>query len=333
MPRNRNLDEASNIVQNDEVDYLDVDKPLPGQNFYCISFISPDKVLNQKENFYFHHYEKKNIEKFRVLFNTQLDDLINKCEDGTVDISQIISLKKQMEDLCKQETCTFDQFKEKYEDFKFVDEEKIGEEFDKNNSFQTSIRGVKVRGVFDTKREADIRAAVLQRQDTNFDVFVGQVGYWCPWDPNPQKIADVEYVNKELNTLMKEYKANAAKKDQFYEEQKRERQKDATVLSAEERIKHRHELQKTLDEQKELEQQQAESLNTNTVTTTSASLINTNTIDLLDNLVTVSSQESETINSLDVGSQDSKEISVDVQEQQLTSDDPWLQRKLQEQQQ
>lgn len=334
MPRNRNLDEASNAIQNDEVDYLDVDKPLPGQNYYCISFISPDKILNQKEQYFFHHYEKKNIDKFYTLFNTKLDELINKCEDGTVDISEIILLKKQVEDVCTSETCTFDKFKEKYEDFKFADEEHIGEDFDKNNNFQTSIRGVKVRGVFDTKREADVRAAVLQRQDINFDVFVGQVGYWCPWDPNPQKIADVEYVNKELNTLMKEYKANAAKKDQFYEEQKRERQKDATVLTAEDRIKHRHELQKTLDEQKELEKKQLEALNTDIFTsTTSASLINTSDIDLLDNLVTVSSQENNTINSLDIGCQDSKEISVEAQEQQLMSDDPWLQRKLQEQQQ
>lgn len=333
MPRNRNLDETTNSIQNDEVDYLDVDKPLPGQNYYCISFISPEKVLNQKEQYFFHNYEKKNIEKFRILFSTQLDELINKCEDGTVDISEIIRLKKQLEDVCNKETCTFDQFKDKYEDFKFVDEEKIGEDFDKNNNFQTSIRGVKVRGVFDTKREADVRAAVLQRQDTNFDVFVGQVGYWCPWDPNPQKIADVEYVNKELNTLMKEYKANAAKKDQFYEEQKRERQKDATVLSAEERIKHRNELQKTLDEQKELEQQQTNALTNIVTNTTSASLINTSDIDLLDNLVTVSSQESNTITSLDIGTNDSKEINVETQEKQLMSDDPWLQRKLQEQQQ
>ena len=32
-----------------EVDYLDVDIPIPGQQYVCISFISPEKVLIQKE--------------------------------------------------------------------------------------------------------------------------------------------------------------------------------------------------------------------------------------------------------------------------------------------
>ena len=88
----------------------------------------------------------------------------------------------------KEEDVNFEQFKSKLEDFRFRDEDKVGEVFDKQNNFRTSVRGVKVRGVFDTKREADVRASVLQRMDPLFDVFVGQIGFWCPWDPNPQKI-------------------------------------------------------------------------------------------------------------------------------------------------
>lgn len=325
MPRNRNLDETTPIV--DDVDYLDVDKPLPGQNYYCISFISPDKVINQKEQYFFHQYEQKRLNEIYTFFNKHIDNIVNKSEDGTIDVTELITLKKQINDVYNKESYTFEKFKDKFEDFKFADEEKVGEEFDKNNKFQTSIRGVKVRGVFDTKREADIRASVLQRQDTNFDVFVGQVGYWCPWDPNPQKIADIEYVNKELNTLMKEYKANLAKKDQFYEEQKRERQKDATVLSAEERVKHHQELQKTLEEKNQIEEQ----LLNNITNTNTSSIIDTSKIDLLDNLVTVTSQESNTITSLDIGTHNSNEITVEAQEAQLMNDDPWLQRKLQKQ--
>jgi hypothetical protein len=41
---------------------------------------------------------------------------------------------------------------------------------------------LKVRGVYDTLREAQVRAKVLQRRDPNFNVFLGQVGYWLPWD-------------------------------------------------------------------------------------------------------------------------------------------------------
>lgn len=34
------------------VDVLDEDKPIACQKFVCVSFISPDKILKQKELFY-----------------------------------------------------------------------------------------------------------------------------------------------------------------------------------------------------------------------------------------------------------------------------------------
>ena len=62
--------------------------------------------------------------------------------------------------------------------------------------------------------------------------------------PNPQKIADIEYMNNDLNKLVKEYKSNEAKKDMFYQEQKTQRQKDA--LSAEDRLKHQEGINETM---------------------------------------------------------------------------------------
>ena len=37
-------------------DYLEVDKPLPGQNYVCMSFISPENTYKQKELFYFNKF-------------------------------------------------------------------------------------------------------------------------------------------------------------------------------------------------------------------------------------------------------------------------------------
>ena len=31
-----------------EVDFLEVDRPIPGQNYVCLSFISPDKILEDE---------------------------------------------------------------------------------------------------------------------------------------------------------------------------------------------------------------------------------------------------------------------------------------------
>ena len=363
MPRTRTIDEAD-IKANSgtstalEEDYLDVDKALPGQNFYCISFVSPDKVLARKDMWMFHHYTRNNIGKMRQLFNGKLDAIISSCDDGTVDISDIISLKKSLEETCVKETCAFEEFTEKFEDFTFADEEKLNESFDKANNFQTSIRGVKVRGVFDSKREADVRSAVLQRQDPSFDVFVGQIGYWCPWNPNPQKIADVEYLNNDLNRLVKEYKANEVKKDMFYNEQKVSRQKDAHTLSAEDRLKHKEGLVQTQVEKDEMEKQISASGNVVVPNTNNpVGIIKQDDIGSVQDMINMSDMDVTTIPTtgdattgdaatgdattgdaatgdsityLDIGGKESKVVSFETTAQALMADDPWLQRKMEE---
>ena len=35
------------------VDLLELDKPIAGQSFGCFSFISPEKILKQREIFFF----------------------------------------------------------------------------------------------------------------------------------------------------------------------------------------------------------------------------------------------------------------------------------------
>ena len=43
-------------MSEEKVDYLEVDNPIPGQNYVCMSFISPDKVLKQRELFLFNKF-------------------------------------------------------------------------------------------------------------------------------------------------------------------------------------------------------------------------------------------------------------------------------------
>jgi hypothetical protein len=159
-------------------DFLDVDKPIPGQNFVCLSFISPDKVLENKERYFLKEFLKSMPE--------------------TAEIANIDEL--------------FDTYLEAHQ-------QQLESTFYEKNEFRTTVRGIKVRGVYDTKKEAEIRAQVLQRMDRHFHVFVGQVGYWLPWDPNANDIEDQVYMEKELNELMKHYRENENKRDMFYEEQ------------------------------------------------------------------------------------------------------------------
>ena len=99
-------------------------------------------------------------------------------------------------------------------------------EFDDKNEFKTSVRGLKVRGVYDSRGEAENRAKILHRMDQDHHVFVGSVGQWLPWDPEADGIEGQEYVDAGLNNLMGEYKKNQMDKDQFFEERKQEKMQD-----------------------------------------------------------------------------------------------------------
>ncbi len=209
-------------------DFLDVDRPIPGQNFVCLSFVSPDKILAKKEDYYYHEFNKKRFQNFQKEFNEKLEKLMSDCLDGKVDSSKVVEFQQGFntasEEFVKQ---SFEKFTEDLKDFKYANEETIEEKFHKENDFQTSVRGVKVRGVYNTMREAEIRCKVLQRQDPTFHIFLGQVGYWLPWDPTADKVENQEYLNDQLNDIVKKYKINEAKRDDFYEQQKQEKKKAA----------------------------------------------------------------------------------------------------------
>ena len=81
--------------------------------------------------------------------------------------------------------------------------------------------------MYDTKNEADIRARVLQKLDRSHHVFVAPVGYWLPWDPSADAVKDQVYQEEQLNELMRNYKVNEVKRDQYYQEQKETRKKEA----------------------------------------------------------------------------------------------------------
>ena len=164
-------------------DYLEADKEIRGQNYVCLSFISPENVLKNKETYYVHNFLKSICSEYGLE------------EDNIVD---------------------------KYKDYLFNSKVNLDKAFSEQNEFRTSVRGLKVRGIYDTLQEAEMRAKRLQKSDPNFNVFVGQVGFWLPWDPEPKEIGEEQYLNDELNQLMTEYKANADKRDEVFNTRKRD---------------------------------------------------------------------------------------------------------------
>ena len=215
-------------------EFLENDTPILGQNYVCLSFVSPEKFIKQKEMYMFHKYMTDKFREYNELIahitkkqmkldEAELDSLSD--DDVKVDINK--KLVKELREKAKlQFDFNYDQFKDNYSDFIYRSGEKLTEKYDKETDYKTSMRALKVRGVYETYKEAEVRAKSLQRRDQSFHVFVGTVGAWLPWDPEADKVQNEEYLNEELNSLIKEYKKNQVHKDMLYQQEKEERQKE-----------------------------------------------------------------------------------------------------------
>ena len=168
----------------EKIDYLSVDDPIPGQNYVCMSFVSPEKLIQDFKAF---------------------------------------QMCKFLQSYCKDLDLKYDEIYSKYEDYIYKYAEELQRDFDEKNEYKTSMRGIKVRGVYNTKDEAENRAKSLSRTDSTFNVFVGQVGYWLPWDPCADNVDKEVFQNEQLNELMEGYEKNNINREIFYEELKQDK--------------------------------------------------------------------------------------------------------------
>ena len=121
---------------------------------------------------------------------------------------------------------------EAWDAYMLANRTKLEDEFHKSNGFKTTMYGLKVRGTYPTQDQAAARARTLQKKDPYHNVYVGEVGEWMPWDPAPEEVDEQEYPLDQLNTLMRGYKENVARKDALFEEEKRQKMADAAAAVA-----------------------------------------------------------------------------------------------------
>jgi hypothetical protein len=237
--------------------FLESDDEIRGQKYVCLSFLTPNRgLLRNKElyffskflEFYAMDYKIRATESFVL---STLRDVQNQLSDAQLDlanaevtdlsdrrvlIEQAGRLEKLRETLSRKTAADLEEhvkanlneFKESniiesWERYMTVNRQRLEDEFHKLNEFQTTIHGLKVRGVYSTREQADVRGKALHKKDPYFSVYVADVGEWLAWDPEPDNVESSEYANEDLNKLMKAYKDEQAKKDAFFEEEKREK--------------------------------------------------------------------------------------------------------------
>jgi len=206
------------------VDLLEEDKPIANQKFVCVSFVSPEKILKQKEIFFFQEFLKK------WEFNKSMEKMVQFLNFISYKYSLTFDdITKDFQDFIKeeQEILSSTSLDDEYKTFLDNNEDEMEKSFNIQHNFQTSIRGLKVRGVFPTLEEAELRCKMLRELDPNHDVYVGPVGLWMPWDPEAYKTGRVEYLEEELNNLMREKTKNESFAKNSFEERVKETKRKA----------------------------------------------------------------------------------------------------------
>ena len=133
------------------IDLCDEDPPISGQKFACMSFVSPERILKQRENYIFEQFIKE----------WDFTKSMSKMSDFVNFISYKYNLKvddvmKDFQEYVKEEhdTIRTSSIEDDWKTFMDKNEDKLNEEFNRKHEFQTSVRGLKLRGVFNYTRRS-----------------------------------------------------------------------------------------------------------------------------------------------------------------------------------
>ena len=240
------------MSKDDVEDFLTEDPEISSQKIVLLSFLSPEKILSNKDLFFFRAFLQDydlqwKTSKLEGWMAGQLQQINEKLEKlaGSLDCSgntegaklvrsQELNVARFVEEFQEHKRKTLKEMvqtdiQQEYDDFIFKNGAKLEDEFFAKNEFRTTIRGIKVRGVFGSEAEASARAKRLQKSDPNFNIYMGAVGKWMAWDPDPSRVSKQEYANEQLNTLMQKYRENEDSRDEFYQAQKQRRVGTANV--------------------------------------------------------------------------------------------------------
>ena len=204
------MQQMTSMMTEQTVDYLREDVPIPSQKFACVSFVEPtdQELVTDQEAF----IATKFLTSFLADHKVATEFVATEGEDKVTD-----QIREHLDLSYDNVKSSFYQFRKLHlqqlqSDFEAVDITREG----------NTMRGLKVRGTFPSHSMAQQKAKELRQFEPAFDVFVTQVGFWVPF--NPQNLADVdaEYDEDALNNLVKSKVEEDEKRQLAYEHRKME---------------------------------------------------------------------------------------------------------------
>ena len=227
------------------IDLLNEYPVIPSQLYGCYSFVSPEKIIKQKEIFLFEKFVKqwnftKSVSQFSDFlqfvsfkYNVKVDNLLE-------DFKQFV---QEEENMLKANDVQGD-----FASFLDKNEDKLSELFQKEHDFQTSVRGFVNIGNFPTSEEAERYAKQIRESVPHHDILVGRNFVWTPLDPDAYKTGRIEFMEDELNQLHHEKLKNEKKAKEDFDKRVYESKKKAIEANIELAKKTGNTLTQTMDE-------------------------------------------------------------------------------------
>lgn len=103
---------------------------------------------------------------------------------------------------------------------------------DKEDGGKSKAFAMKVRGVFETRAEAEAHTKRLIDMDPSFDIYVADMYRWLMVPPRPDDVADSVYRDQFLNELINGHKEAQARAKEFFEERVRDEVEAASQAKA-----------------------------------------------------------------------------------------------------
>lgn len=118
------------------VDLLDEDRPISGQKFVCVSFVSPENILKQKQHFLFEqflkHFDfKTSMDKYNQFLNFISYKYNLNHDKLNADLREFVEAEK--DNLIGKQTV-----KDEWKNFLDAKEESLTNEFNSTYDFQTN---------------------------------------------------------------------------------------------------------------------------------------------------------------------------------------------------
>jgi hypothetical protein len=179
----------------DKVDYLDEDPIIPSQKYCVVSVLTP-----------------KNFKKSAEAEN-KAADVVSFTGVPTVADGEVVALDTHNN--------LIEEHNKVLREMAALKTELLGLK-QKSDEKDITMYTFKVRGAYETVDEAQKRIQYLNSIDNNVNIYLAEVGKWCPFEDDPEKAKDSVYKDEELNRLMKGYKENQEKGKQLFEQRKAE---------------------------------------------------------------------------------------------------------------